>query len=251
MAGDGGTTQGKRPGKPKGNAARGPAPDASGAPHAPAPRVRQTHINVVNARTHNLKGVTVDIPLGRLTVVTGPSGSGKSSLAFDTLYAEGQRRFVESLSTYTRQFIQKMARPDVDHVDRAKRCNVRDETVDPAADVDMPRRVGLVDQTRDQQVLVEVVTASRARLLGIVVEDRVVVIDATACSSKRGPVTEVAPKKAQRPTATWDRPYEKATKCQELLDHAALPLRVARALRSERTTRQNAAEHHTFKRLAM
>ena len=116
MAGDGGTTQGKRPGKPKGNAARGPAPDASGAPHAPAPRVRQTHINVVNARTHNLKGVTVDIPLGRLTVVTGPSGSGKSSLAFDTLYAEGQRRFVESLSTYTRQFIQKMARPDVDHV---------------------------------------------------------------------------------------------------------------------------------------
>src|SRR5205814_9108092 len=56
------------------------------------------------------------VPLGRLTVVTGPSGSGKSSLAFDTLYAEGQRRFVESMSAYARQFIEKMARPDVDQI---------------------------------------------------------------------------------------------------------------------------------------
>jgi excinuclease ABC subunit A len=73
-------------------------------------------IEITGARTHNLKGIDVRIPRGRLTVVTGVSGSGKSSLAFDTLYAEGQRRYVESLSTYARQFIEKMARPDVDHV---------------------------------------------------------------------------------------------------------------------------------------
>lgn len=73
-------------------------------------------IEVVGARTHNLKNISANIPLGKLTVITGVSGSGKSSLAFDTLYAEGQRRYVESLSTYARQFIEKMARPDVDHV---------------------------------------------------------------------------------------------------------------------------------------
>ncbi|MBX7247274.1 MAG: excinuclease ABC subunit UvrA [Candidatus Sumerlaeaceae bacterium] len=73
-------------------------------------------IEIVGARTHNLKGVTVAIPQGELTVITGVSGSGKSSLAFDTLYAEGQRRYVESLSTYARQFIEKMARPDVDSI---------------------------------------------------------------------------------------------------------------------------------------
>lgn len=75
-----------------------------------------THIEIIKARTHNLKGVDVRIPLGRLTVITGVSGSGKSSLAFDTLFAEGQRRYVESLSTYARQFIEKMARPDVESV---------------------------------------------------------------------------------------------------------------------------------------
>ena len=73
-------------------------------------------IIVVGAREHNLKNITVHIPRDSLTVVTGLSGSGKSSLAFDTLYAEGQRRFVESMSTYARQFIEKMARPDVDRI---------------------------------------------------------------------------------------------------------------------------------------
>ncbi len=70
-----------------------------------------------NARQHNLKGITVEIPHRRLTVITGPSGSGKSSLAFDTLYAEGQRRYIESLSTYAKQFLERMPRPDVDRVE--------------------------------------------------------------------------------------------------------------------------------------
>jgi excinuclease ABC subunit A len=73
-------------------------------------------ITVVNARTHNLKGVSCAFPVGALTVVTGPSGSGKSSLAFDTLYAEGQRRFVESMSTYARQYLERLERPDVDEI---------------------------------------------------------------------------------------------------------------------------------------
>src|SRR4026209_2500430 len=72
---------------------------------------------VHGAREHNLKDVTVRIPRGALVCVTGLSGSGKSSLAFDTIYAEGQRRYVESLSAYARQFLQMMEKPDVDSID--------------------------------------------------------------------------------------------------------------------------------------
>ena len=76
-----------------------------------------TEIAVRGARTHNLKNVDLDIPRNKLVVVTGLSGSGKSSLAFDTLYAEGQRRYVESLSAYARQFLSMMEKPDVDHIE--------------------------------------------------------------------------------------------------------------------------------------
>src|SRR6266850_7407883 len=72
---------------------------------------------VRGAREHNLKNVTVEIPRNTLTVITGLSGSGKSSLAFDTIYAEGQRRYVESLSAYARQFLGLMEKPDVDSID--------------------------------------------------------------------------------------------------------------------------------------
>ena len=74
-------------------------------------------IRIRGARTHNLKNISVDLPRNRLTVITGLSGSGKSSLAFDTLYAEGQRRYVESLSAYARQFLQLMEKPDVDLIE--------------------------------------------------------------------------------------------------------------------------------------
>jgi len=81
------------------------------------PRRNLTHIDVRGARQHNLQNVSVSIPRNTLTVVTGLSGSGKSSLAFDTIYAEGQRRYVETLSAYARQFLDQMERPDVDSID--------------------------------------------------------------------------------------------------------------------------------------
>ena len=74
------------------------------------------NISIKGAKTHNLKNIDVNIPRNKLTVITGLSGSGKSSLAFDTLYAEGQRRYVESLSAYARQFLSMMEKPEVDHI---------------------------------------------------------------------------------------------------------------------------------------
>jgi len=77
----------------------------------------QDKIVVVGAREHNLKNITVEIPRDKMVVFTGVSGSGKSSLAFDTIFAEGQRRYVESLSAYARQFLGQLEKPDVDHID--------------------------------------------------------------------------------------------------------------------------------------
>ena len=79
-------------------------------------RQKSRPIVVQGARTHNLKNIEVQIPRNSLTVITGVSGSGKSSLAFDTIYAEGQRRYVESLSSYARQFLERMDKPEVDHI---------------------------------------------------------------------------------------------------------------------------------------
>src|SRR5512144_2044339 len=76
----------------------------------------QEAIQVRGARVNNLKNISFSIPINQMTVVTGVSGSGKSSLAFDTIYAEGQRRYVESLSAYARQFLERMDKPDVDEV---------------------------------------------------------------------------------------------------------------------------------------
>ena len=84
------------------------------------------HISVTGAREHNLKNIDVKIPRDQLVVITGVSGSGKSSLAFDTIYAEGQRRYVESLSAYARQFLRLMEKPDGDAI----------EGVSPAISID-------------------------------------------------------------------------------------------------------------------
>ena len=89
---------------------------ASSAKTIPQAEVHKT-IHVRGAREHNLKNVDLEIPRDALIVFTGLSGSGKSSLAFDTIYAEGQRRYVESLSAYARQFLEMMQKPDVDHID--------------------------------------------------------------------------------------------------------------------------------------
>src|SRR6266699_3009362 len=100
-------------------------------PHLPEPRFPDSEpllcygvmprspdrVIIRNARQHNLKGITVELPRCALSVVTGPSGSGKSSLAFDTLYAEGQRRYIESLSTYAKQFLERMPKPLVDAIE--------------------------------------------------------------------------------------------------------------------------------------
>ena len=81
------------------------------------PVVAPSAIVIRGARTHNLKNIDLALPLGQLIIVTGVSGSGKSSLAFDTIYAEGQRRYVSSLSAYARQFLERMEKPDVDRIE--------------------------------------------------------------------------------------------------------------------------------------
>ena len=78
---------------------------------------KSNKISIKGAREHNLKNINLEIPREKFVVITGVSGSGKSSLAFDTLYAEGQRRYVESLSAYARQFLGRMEKPDVDQID--------------------------------------------------------------------------------------------------------------------------------------
>ena len=75
------------------------------------------YIKIRGAREHNLKNISLDIPKNKLVVITGVSGSGKSSLAFDTIYSEGQRRYVESLSAYARQFIGQMKKPELDSIE--------------------------------------------------------------------------------------------------------------------------------------
>jgi excinuclease ABC subunit A len=85
-------------------------------------------IRIRGARQHNLKNLDLDLRTGEMTVVTGPSGSGKSSLVFDTLYAEGQRRYVETFSAYARQFLDRMDRPQVDRVDGVPPAIAIDQT---------------------------------------------------------------------------------------------------------------------------
>ncbi|HEY2022809.1 excinuclease ABC subunit UvrA [Paraburkholderia sp.] len=104
-------------------------PDSiAGATASPAPRKTKGTIRIRGARQHNLKNVDLDLYTGEMTVVTGPSGSGKSSLVFDTLYAEGQRRYVETFSAYARQFLDRMDRPQVDRVDGVPPAIAIDQT---------------------------------------------------------------------------------------------------------------------------
>ena len=116
-------------------------------------------IRIRGARTHNLKNINLDLPRNKLVVITGLSGSGKSSLAFDTLYAEGQRRYVESLSSYARQFLQLMEKPDVDLI----------EGLSPAISIEQkatshnPRST--VGTVRNSRLLALVVCTSRYAVL--------------------------------------------------------------------------------------
>ena len=86
--------------------------------------IKNNFIQVIGAREHNLKDIDVEIPKNKLVVITGVSGSGKSSLAFDTIFAEGQRRYMETFSAYARQFLGNMERPDVEKIDGLSPSNI-------------------------------------------------------------------------------------------------------------------------------
>ena len=113
------------------------------------------HENIVirGARTHNLKNLTLSIPRNKMVVITGLSGSGKSSLAFDTLYAEGQRRYVESLSAYARQFLERMQKPDVDSI----------TGISPAVAIERRRQLAAALR-RDREELLVLFAVYRAQL---------------------------------------------------------------------------------------
>ena len=104
-------------------------------------------INVVGAQEHNLKSLDVSLPRDSLVVITGLSGSGKSSLAFDTIYQEGQRRFMESLSSYARQFLGKMDKPRVERVGPSQSCCTRRATCHDCEGV----REGLAGATEEEE----------------------------------------------------------------------------------------------------
>ena len=110
----------------------------------------ERYIKIRGARAHNLKNINVDIPRDKLVVITGLSGSGKSSLAFDTIYAEGQRRYVESLSSYARQFLGQMDKPDVDQIDLAPRRPSRSTRRRRA--INLRSTVGTVTEIHDYQI---------------------------------------------------------------------------------------------------
>jgi hypothetical protein len=124
---------------------------------APADPPQADCIEIRGARQNNLKGIDLDLALGKLTVVTGPSGSGKSSLAFDTIYAEGQRRYVETFSPYMRQFLERMDKPRVDDI----------RGIPPAIAIEQSNLVKLDcrHDHRDQRLSEIVLGSRRARFL--------------------------------------------------------------------------------------
>ena len=104
--------------------------------------MKDNFIRIRGAREHNLKGVDVDIPRDEFVVITGLSGSGKSSLAFDTIYAEGQRRYMESLSSYARMFLGRMDKPDVDNI----------EGLSPAISIDQKSKSAFNSRNRNRDI---------------------------------------------------------------------------------------------------
>jgi excinuclease ABC subunit A len=199
--------------------------------HAPPDRVI-----LRNVRQHNLKGITVEIPRRALTVITGPSGSGKSSLAFDTLYAEGQRRYIESLSTYAKQFLERMPKPDLDAL----------EGLSPAVAIEQKNpttssrsTVGTATEIYDYlRLLWARVGTPYCRRCGAVVKADTVqdVVDAVLAAPAPGPllVTFPLPASAHRPDVDVAGQLRAAGFVRALLDGAARRLDEADTDRSVR-----------------